>query len=267
MTRVLVVDDEPQILRALRINLRVRGYEVDTAATGGQALEAAGHHPPDLVILDLGLPDLDGVEVIGGLRGWTSAPIIVLSGRADSTDKVKALDAGADDYVTKPFGMDELLARMRAAARRAAPAEEMPQVRLGGLVVDLAAKRVIRPDGPDIRLTPTEWHLLEVLLRHPGKLMSQRQLLVEVWGPGYADATGNLRLYMTQLRRKLEPDPARPRWLLTEPGMGYRYQPDEDEQQGEDVHLPGQRRLAHRRKSRGPERAPGGRPGTPTGER
>jgi two-component system KDP operon response regulator KdpE len=224
VTRVLVVDDEPQILRALRINLRVRGYEVDTAATGGQALEA------DLVILDLGLPDLDGVEVIGGLRGWTSAPIIVLSGRADSTDKVQALDAGADDYVTKPFGMDELLARMRAAARRAAPAEETPQVRLGGLVVDLAAKRVIRPDGPDIRLTPTEWHLLEVLLRHPGKLMSQRQLLAEVWGPGYADATGNLRLYMTQLRRKLEPDPARPRWLLTEPGMGYRYQPDGDEQ-------------------------------------
>jgi two-component system KDP operon response regulator KdpE len=268
VTRVLVVDDEPQILRALRINLRVRGYEVDTAATGGQALEAAGHHPPDLVILDLGLPDLDGVEVIGGLRGWTSAPIIVLSGRADSTDKVKALDAGADDYVTKPFGMDELLARMRAAARRAAPAEETPQVRLGGLVVDLAAKRVIRPDGPDIRLTPTEWHLLEVLLRHPGKLMSQRQLLAEVWGPGYADATGNLRLYMTQLRRKLEPDPARPRWLLTEPGMGYRYQPDEDEQQAEeDVSLPRQERLAHRRKSRGPQGASGERPETPAGER
>jgi two-component system, OmpR family, KDP operon response regulator KdpE len=153
VTRVLVVDDEPQILRALRINLRVRGYDVDTAATGGQALETAGHHPPDLVILDLGLPDLDGAEVIGGLRGWTSAPIIVLSGRADSTDKVKALDAGADDYVTKPFGMDELLARMRAAVRRAAPAGETPQVRLGGLVVDLAAKRVIGPDGPDIRLT------------------------------------------------------------------------------------------------------------------
>ena len=231
MTRVLVVDDEPQILRALRINLRVRGYDVDTAATGGQALQTAAHHPPDLVILDLGLPDLDGVEVIGGLRGWTSAPIIVLSGRADSTDKVTALDAGADDYVTKPFGMDELLARMRAAARRATPPEEMPQVRLGDLVIDLAAKRVARQDGTDIRLTPTEWHLLEALLRHPGKLMGQQQLLTEVWGPGYADAAGNLRLYMTQLRRKLEPDPARPRWLRTEPGMGYRYQPDGDEQQ------------------------------------
>jgi len=180
VTRVLVVDDEPQILRALRINLRVRGYEVDTAATGGQALEVAGHHPPDLVILDLGLPDLDGVEVIGGLRGWTSAPIIVLSGRADSTDKVEALDAGADDYVTKPFGMDELLARMRAAARRATPPEEMPQVRLGDLVIDLAAKRVARPDGTDIRLTPTEWHLLKALLQHPSKLMSQQQLLTEV---------------------------------------------------------------------------------------
>jgi two-component system KDP operon response regulator KdpE len=162
--------------------------------------------------------------------------------------------------------MDELLARMRAAVRRAAPAEETPQVRLGGLVVDLAAKRVIRPDGPDIRLTPTEWHLLEVLLRHPGKLMSQRQLLAEVWGPGYADATGNLRLYMTQLRRKLEPDPARPRWLLTEPGMGYRYQPDEDEQRHEEAPLPRQRGLSRRRKRRGRESADG-RPGTPADER
>ena len=259
MTRVLVVDDEPQILRALRINLRVRDYEVHVAATGAEALEVAGRYPPDLVILDLGLPDLDGVEVIQGLRGWTKAPIIVLSGRADSVDKVEALDAGADDYVTKPFGVEELLARMRAAVRRTGTAEDLPRIRLGELVVDLAAKRVIRqasvpaareraggdaagPDpagtdpagtdlagtGPveDIRLTPTEWHLLEVLLRNPGKLLSRNQLLTEVWGPGYADATGNLRLYMAQLRRKLEPDPARPRWLITEPGMGYRYQPD-----------------------------------------
>ncbi len=233
MTRVLVIDDEPQILRALRINLRVRQYEVHTAATGAQALEVAARNPPDVVILDLGLPDLDGVEVIGGLRGWTAAPIIVLSGRADSTDKVEALDAGADDYVTKPFNMDELLARIRAVTRRAGAGEDQPQVRLGELVVDLAAKRVTRPGGGagaggDIRLTPTEWHLLEVLLRSPGKLLSQRHLLTEVWGPGYADAGGNLRLYMTQLRRKLEPDPARPRWLLTEPGMGYRYQPSPD---------------------------------------
>jgi two-component system, OmpR family, KDP operon response regulator KdpE len=230
VTRILVVDDEPQILRALRINLRVREYEVITAATATEALQQASRHPPDLVILDLGLPDLDGVEVIHGLRGWTSAPIIVLSGRADSTDKVEALDAGADDYVTKPFGMEELLARMRAVGRRAAPDGDLPKLRLGDVVVDLAAKRVTReaPGQPpaDIRLTPTEWHLLEVLLRHPGKLLSQQQLLNEVWGPGYADATGNLRLYMAQLRRKLEPDHARPRWLLTEPGMGYRFQPD-----------------------------------------
>jgi two-component system, OmpR family, KDP operon response regulator KdpE len=230
VTRVLVIDDEPQIVRALRINLRVRSYQVDTATTGSQALEVAARHPPDLVILDLGLPDLDGVQVIEGLRGWTQAPIIVLSGRADSTDKVEALDAGADDYVTKPFGMEELLARMRAAARRAAPEADEPQIRLGELVVDLAAKRVTREGAADadqagVRLTPTEWHLLEVLLRNPGKLLSQRQLLTEVWGPGYADAAGNLRLYMAQLRRKLEPDPAQPRWLLTEPGMGYRYQP------------------------------------------
>ena len=243
MTRVLVVDDEPQILCALRINLRVRDYEVHLAATGTEALEAASRYPPDLVILDLGLPDLDGVEVIQGLRGWTKAPIIVLSGRADSVDKVEALDAGADDYVTKPFGVEELLARMRAAVRRTGAPEDLPRIRLGELVVDLAAKRVIRQapvparSGPaetgadpaqadDIRLTPTEWHLLEVLLRNPGKLLTRNQLLTEVWGPGYADATGNLRLYMAQLRRKLEPDPARPRWLITEPGMGYRYQPD-----------------------------------------
>ena len=225
MTRVLVVDDEPQILRALRINLRVRHYDVDTAATGSEALTAAGRHPPDLVLLDLGLPDLEGVEVIEGLRGWTQAPIIVLSGRADSTDKVEALDAGADDYVTKPFGMEELLARMRAALRRASPAADEPVVRLGDLVIDLAAKTVTADGDGTVRLTPTEWHLLEVLLRNPGKLLTQRQLLTDVWGPGYADASGNLRLYMAQLRRKLEPDPARPRWLLTEPGMGYRFQP------------------------------------------
>jgi two-component system, OmpR family, KDP operon response regulator KdpE len=228
VTTVLVIDDEPQIVRALRINLRVRQYEVHAAATASEALEIAAKHPPDLVILDLGLPDMDGVEVIHGLRGWTEAPIIVLSGRTDSTDKVEALDAGADDYVTKPFGMDELLARMRAVTRRVTADGDTPRIELGDLVVDLTARRVIRGDDKDIRLTPTEWHLLEVLLRNPGKLLSRQQLLSTVWGPGYADATGNLRLYMAQLRRKLEPDPARPRWLLTEPGMGYRYQPDSD---------------------------------------
>ena len=283
MTKVLIVDDEPQILRALRINLRARQYEVFTAATAAEALRVAATHPPDIVILDLGLPDMDGIEVIGGLRGWTAAPIIVLSGRADSADKVEALDAGADDYVTKPFGVEELLARMRAAARRTGAPEDLPRVQLGELTIDLAAKRVTKnapaladaahpaapsglragqssgqssgasspePSGAeepgrdrmdrsgnegvgaaagDVRLTPTEWHLLEVLLRNPGKLLSQRQLLHDVWGPGYDNASGNLRLYMAQLRRKLEPDPARPRWLITEPGMGYRYQPDAEE--------------------------------------
>ncbi|MFC9694705.1 response regulator [Kribbella sp. NPDC056951] len=225
MTRVLVVDDEPQIVRALQINLKARGYEVHLAGTGTAALKVAAQHPPELVILDLGLPDFDGVDVIRGLRGWTEAPILVLSGRTDQTDKVEALDAGADDYVTKPFGIDELLARMRAVLRRSNLAQDEPVVTVGGIRVDLAAKRVTLETGEDIRLTPTEWHLLEVLVRHPGKLMAQRQLLTEVWGPGYENASGNLRFYMGQLRRKLEDDPARPKHLLTEPGMGYRFEP------------------------------------------
>ncbi len=226
MTRVLVVDDEPQILRALAIHLRARGYDVRTAASGRDALQVAAAEPPELVVLDLGLPDLEGTEVIAALRGWTSVPVLVLSGRSDSTDKVEALDAGADDYVTKPFGMDELLARMRALVRRAGHGveEDLPAVVLGDAVVDLAARKVVR-GGEEVRLTPTEWHLLEVLVRHPGRLLSQRQLLAEVWGPGYETAQGNLRLYMGQLRRKLEPDPARPRHLLNEPGMGYRFEP------------------------------------------
>ncbi len=230
MTSVLVVDDEPQILRALAINLRARHYDVFTAVTGAGALAEAAAHEPDLVVLDLGLPDIDGVEVIRGLRGWSTAPIVVLSGRTDSADKVDALDAGADDYVTKPFAVDELLARLRAAARRAAPGDTSPTVTFGHTTVDLAARRVTVRDGDrsvDVRLTPTEWHLVEVLLRHPGKLLSHRQLLTEVWGPGYETAGGNLRVYMAQLRRKLEADPARPRHLLTEPGMGYRFQPQE----------------------------------------
>ena len=225
MTRILVVDDEPQIVRALQINLKARRYEVHVAGSGTTALKVAAQYPPDLVILDLGLPDFDGVDVIRGLRGWTEAPILVLSGRTDQTDKVEALDAGADDYVTKPFGIDELLARMRAVLRRSNIAQDQPVVTVGSATVDLAAKRVTLETGEDIRLTPTEWHLLEVLVRHPGKLMSQRQLLTEVWGPGYETASGNLRFYMGQLRRKLETDPARPKHLLTEPGMGYRFEP------------------------------------------
>ncbi|TNH30293.1 response regulator [Micromonospora orduensis] len=226
MTRILVVDDEPQILRALRINLRARRYDVDVAGTGAAALKAAASHPPDLVVLDLGLPDIDGVEVIRGLRGWTTVPIIVLSGRAGSEDKVAALDAGADDYVTKPFGVEELLARIRAVTRRlGAPSEAVPALRIGQHTVDLADHSVLKDDGTEVKLTPIQWSVLEKLLRHPGKLVSQRQLLQDVWGPEYQNETNYLRQYLAQLRRKLEDDPARPRHLITEPGMGYRYRP------------------------------------------
>jgi two-component system KDP operon response regulator KdpE len=224
VNRVLVVDDEPQIVRALAINLRARGFEVLTAGDGGEALHRASAQPPDVVVLDLGLPDLDGVEVIAGLRGWSTVPILVLSGRSDSIDMVDALDAGADDYVTKPFGMEELTARLRAMLRRQAPVEAAPAVEFGDVRVDLASTRVT-VGGEEVRLTPTEWHLLEVLVRHPGELLSQRRLLTDVWGPGYEAAHGNLRLYVAQLRRKLEPDPTRPRHFRTEPGMGYRFEP------------------------------------------
>ncbi|MGW4805997.1 response regulator [Kitasatospora sp. NPDC004272] len=226
MTRVLVVDDEPQIVRALVINLKARKYEVDSAHDGAGALELAAARHPDVVVLDLGLPDMDGVEVIRGLRGWTRVPIIVLSARHASDEKVEALDAGADDYVTKPFGMDELLARMRAAVRRAEPvtAEGEPVIAAEGFTVDLAAKKVNR-QGADVRLTPTEWHLLEVLVRNSGRLVSQTQLLQEVWGPAYRKETNYLRVYLAQLRRKLEPDPSHPRHFITEPGMGYRFEP------------------------------------------
>ncbi len=222
--RILVVDDDRQLLRALRINLHARGYDVAVAPDGAAALAAASRQPPDLVIVDLGLPDMDGVQVVEGIRGWSSAPIIVLSARHVERAKVQALDAGADDYVTKPFGMDELLARVRAALRRASPAAEDPVITTDAFTVDLAARRVTR-DGADVRLTPTEWQLLEVLVRHPGKLVSQRQLLQEVWGPRYERETNYLRVYIAQLRAKLERDPSRPRHLLTEPGMGYRFQP------------------------------------------
>jgi two-component system KDP operon response regulator KdpE len=223
VTRVLVVDDEPQIRRALAINLRARGYEVDLAEDGRAALELAARFHPDVVILDLGLPELDGVEVIRGLRGWSRVPIVVLSVRDAEGDKVAALDAGADDYVTKPFGMDELLARLRAALRRAAPAEEEATVETPDFAIDLAAKRVVR-DGAEVRLTPTEWHLVEVLVRNRGRLVTQRQLLQEVWGPEYGEETNYLRVYMAQVRRKLEPEPSQPRYFITEPGMGYRFE-------------------------------------------
>jgi two-component system KDP operon response regulator KdpE len=228
MTKVLVVDDEPQIVRALRINLTARGYEVLTAADGQEALRVAAESRPDVVVLDLGLPDIDGATVIAGLRGWTSVPIIVLSARTDSGDKVTALDAGADDYVTKPFGMDELLARLRAAVRRASTgsvgsAGEEAVIETAAFTVDLSAKKVHR-DGTEVHLTPTEWGVLELLVRNRGKLVAQKQLLQEVWGPAYASETHYLRVYLAQLRRKLEPRPSRPRHLLTEAGMGYRFE-------------------------------------------
>ena len=224
MTRVLVIDDEAPILRALKINLTARKYEVSTAVDGRSGLAAMARERPDVLILDLGLPDMDGTEVIRGVRGWTSTPIIVLSAWGQESQKVAALDAGADDYVTKPFGMDELLARLRAAVRRASPAPDEPVVVTPAFTVDLAAKRVTAA-GRDVRLTPTEWQLLEVLVRNSDRLVTQRQLLQEVWGPGYQTEAGYLRVYVANLRRKLEPDPSAPRYLLTEPGMGYRFRP------------------------------------------
>jgi two-component system, OmpR family, KDP operon response regulator KdpE len=231
MTTVLVVDDEPQILRALRVNLTARSYAVITATTGHQALDAASRDQPDLIVLDLGLPDMDGVDVIRALRGWTGVPIVILSGRTQSLAKVQALDAGADDYVTKPFHVEELVARVRAVVRRRTVTDDIDQaiVQVGECVVDLPAHRVTRtadqPGDRDVRLTKTEWQLLTVLVRNPGRLITQRELIRASRGPEYDDAAHYLRQYMAQLRRKLEPDPARPRHLLTEPGMGYRFQP------------------------------------------
>jgi two-component system KDP operon response regulator KdpE len=225
MTTVLVVDDEPQIVRTLRINLTARGYRVLAAGDGADALRTAADGKPDVIVLDLGLPDLDGTVVIERLRRWTSAPVIVLSARTEPADKVHALDAGADDYVTKPFGMDELLARLRAAARRAATPGNLEDsvVETAAFTIDLLAKKV-RRDGADVHLTPTEWGLLELLVRNRGKLIAQKTLLHEVWGAGYETNTHYLRVYFAQLRRKLEPEPARPRYLITEPGMGYRFE-------------------------------------------
>jgi two-component system KDP operon response regulator KdpE len=224
VSRILVVDDEPQLLRALGTNLKARGYEVELAATGEAALTLAARTHPDVVVLDLGLPGIDGTDVIRGLRGWTSVPIIVLSVRETESEKVEALDAGADDYVTKPFGMDELLARLRAALRRAVPGEEEAVVHTNDFDVDLAAKRVTTANG-EIRLTPTEWAIVEILVRNPRKLVTQRRLLQEVWGPQYEKETNYLRVYLAQIRQKLEPDPARPRYFITEARMGYRFEP------------------------------------------
>jgi two-component system, OmpR family, KDP operon response regulator KdpE len=224
MSRVLLVDDDPQLTRALRITLRAAGYEVTAAADGRAALHEAAGERPDLVVLDLGLPDMDGVEVLAGLRPWFPGPVLVLSARSDSHDKIDALDAGADDYVSKPFDMGEFLARLRALLRRGTPEAVEPVVRTDHLVIDLAAKQVM-VDGTVVRLTPTEWSLLSELVRSPGRLVSQRQLLQTVWGPAYEKETHYLRVYMAQLRRKLEKDPGRPRYLHTEPGMGYRFTP------------------------------------------
>ncbi len=232
MSRLLIVEDDEALGRALAINLKVRGHQVVVATNAATALRIAAASPLEAVVLDLGLPDMSGVAVITGLRGWSSIPIIVLSARDGQRDKVAALDAGADDYVTKPFGMDELLARIRAAVRRAEPAAlAEPVLNMGDLTIDLAAKRV-RRSGSDVRLTPTEWHLLEALVRRPGRLVSHRQLLEEVWGPSYWSQTNYLRVYMAQLRRKLEADPAKPQLLITEPGLGYRFEPKDAERNG-----------------------------------
>ncbi|GAA2238486.1 response regulator transcription factor [Streptomyces nogalater] len=226
MTRVLVVEDDPQLVRALVINLQARRYGVDAAPDGATALRLAVAHRPDVVLLDLGLPDMDGVDLIRALRGRTRVPVLVLSARQASDEKVAALDAGADDYVTKPFSMDELLARLRAAVRRTGdvpPAPEPPVVETETFTIDLGAKKAVR-DGRDVRLTPTEWHLLEILVTRPGRLVTQKQLLQEVWGVSRSDKSNYLRVYMAQLRRKLETDPSHPRHLITEPGMGYRFE-------------------------------------------
>ncbi|MFJ9637742.1 response regulator [Streptomyces sp. NPDC101178] len=227
MPRVLVVEDDSQLVRALTINLQARRYVVESAADGDTALRLAAAHKPDAVLLDLGLPDMDGVEVVKAIRVWSRMPILVLSARHLSEDKVRALDAGADDYVTKPFSMDELLARLRAATRRRREITEeegRTVVITDQFTIDLVAKKVQRGDDT-VRLTPTEWHLLEMLVSSPGRLVSQRLLLREVWGPTYTENTNYLRVYMAQLRRKLEADPAHPRYLITEAGMGYRFEP------------------------------------------
>jgi two-component system, OmpR family, KDP operon response regulator KdpE len=225
--KVLVADDDPQILKALRIILTAHGYEVSTARNGREAIDVAAHDRPDVIVLDLGMPGLDGVAVIGAVRGWTTTPILVVSGRTDTSGKVDALDAGADDYVTKPFATEELLARLRALSRRVPEAADAPSVAFGDVVVDLSARQVTRA-GQEVRLTPTEWAVLEQLVRNPRRLVTQQTLLTSVWGPTHTRDSGYLRIYLGTLRKKLEPEPSRPRFLLTEPGIGYRFVPDPD---------------------------------------
>ncbi|MDQ0732440.1 response regulator [Arthrobacter sp. B1I2] len=223
MKRILVVDDEPQLLRAMQINLRAEGYAVSVASNGTEALRLAASNPPDVIVLDLGLPDMDGADVIRGIRGWSELPIVVLSARQGSTDKVEALDAGADDYVTKPFGLDELLARLRAVERRSAHSSPGGVIETGNLLIDLGAATVTRA-GERVHLTPREWDVLQLLVANRGKLITQRQLLQTVWGPAYKEETQYLRVYMAQLRRKLETDPAHPKHLITAAGQGYRFE-------------------------------------------
>jgi two-component system KDP operon response regulator KdpE len=229
MTRVLVVEDDRSLVRALARNLNVRGYKVDVATDGATAVMRAADKKPDLVIVDLGLPELDGLEVIRSLRGWAEMPIIVLSARGSEADKIQALDAGADDYVAKPFGMGELLARIRAALRRAAPSEDRAVVQTPHFTIDLASKKVHSRDQ-EIHLTPTEWGMVEMLVRNPGRLITQPTILKEVWGPAFVDETQYLRSYIAHIRRKLEPEPSQPRYFITEAGMGYRFEPASDEQ-------------------------------------
>ncbi|GAA1465023.1 response regulator [Nocardiopsis exhalans] len=226
---VLVVDDDPRLLRALDLNLRARGYTALISDTGEHALKLVAHHRPDLVLLDLGLPQMSGLDVIRGLRGWTDVPVVVLSGRDTEPMKVQALDLGADDYVVKPFGMDELFARIRAAMRRTAATEEKVSVATEDFTVDLAAQRITR-NGDAVQLTPRQWHIVEVLVRNRGRLVTHRQLLQEVWGPNYGRETNYLRVFMTKIRQKLEPDPPRPRYFLTEPGLGYRFRTAEEDE-------------------------------------
>jgi len=225
--RVLVADDDPQILKALRIILSAHGYDVSLARDGREAIDVAAHDRPDVIVLDLGMPGLDGVAVIEAVRGWTTTPILVVSGRTDTSGKVDALDAGADDYVTKPFATEELLARLRALARRATETADAPTVAFGDVAVDLAARRVTRA-GQEVRLTPTEWAVLEQLVRNPRRLVTQQTLLTSVWGPTHTRDSGYLRIYLGTLRKKLEAEPSRPRHLITEPGIGYRFVPDPD---------------------------------------